>query len=111
MSRRSLSSTFNNVKTTPESKKPPFASQISPSHRRAAASVGDLPSPYKKPSEIINCTREELQVQYVLACSEITRLLNINATTRKEVEMWKRKYKECDELLDRKTAVEIVRFK
>ena len=110
MSHRSQSVSFQTTKSSSETKKRQLSAIVSPSTlKQNSNSTYDRISPTKSSIEPLHCSFEELLARFALASSEIERLLLLNKLTRKEVELWKRKYKECDRLLERKTAMEIVR--
>jgi len=111
MSHRSQSVSLYSTNSGSERKKRQLSAIVSQSNLKGSSiSTNERNSLMISAVEPLHCTSEEILMKFVLASSEIERLLLLNKLTRKEVELWKRKYKECDRLLEQKTATEIVKI-
>ncbi len=60
--------------------------------------------------QALAASHEELLMKYVLASAEVERLVISNTMAKRETEQWKQKYRECEQLIRRKSSLESVRF-
>lgn len=111
MSRRITSHSLLIQRSHSESKRTSHSKLISSEYLQSnSLRIPDFDSTSQPDFKGINSSNMELQAHFVLVAAEVERLLILNSVLCKEAELWKRKYKECDTLLEQKTAKEIVKY-